>query len=74
MGDGFFRKGCKQDGGAIMVYAQPWKPRTSLAVMPVRPGLALIGADAQIPFTPGKAKVDRLVMGLILPYWDNIRP
>jgi ABC-type transport system substrate-binding protein len=33
--------------------------------------LVIVGAEAQ---TQGKAKVDRLVMGLILPYRDYMRP
>ena len=39
------------------------------------PILLLLAAPAvaQTP-TPGKAKVDRLVMGLITPYLDYVRP
>ena len=36
--------------------------------------LTLGSTEAQTPTTTGKAKVDRLVMGLILPYRDYMRP
>jgi hypothetical protein len=36
--------------------------------------LALGQAEAQTPPAPDKAKVERLIMGLITPYLDYMRP
>jgi ABC-type transport system substrate-binding protein len=43
-------------------------------VVPALLSLALVQAAAQTQPAAGKAKVDRLVMGLITPYLDYIRP
>ena len=43
-------------------------------VVPVLLSLALMQAEAQTQPATGKAKVDRLVMGLITPYLDYWRP
>src|SRR6266571_9086340 len=54
--------------------AQCWKIKVSLLTVPMLLILGLVGAEAQAPTAAGKAKVDRLVMGLILPYRDYWRP
>src|SRR5262249_10915772 len=43
----------------------------SLLLLPM---LLLVSATTAGAQTPGKAKVDRLVMGLITPYLDYVRP
>jgi ABC-type transport system substrate-binding protein len=53
---------------------QPWKLKALVVMIPMLLALALAGAEAQAPATAGKAKVDRLVMGLINPYLDYFRP
>src|SRR5712691_4380858 len=60
-------------GGGLMVGARIWKPQRLLFMLLV---LVFIqgGATAQAQPAAGKAKVDRLVMGLILPYRDYWRP
>src|SRR5712691_2870149 len=60
-------------GGGLMVGARIWKPQRLLFMLLV---LVLLqgGAAAQAQPAAGKAKVDRLVMGLILPYRDYWRP
>jgi ABC-type transport system substrate-binding protein len=58
----------------MMVRVRRWKPKTLFCMLPVLLALVLTGAAAQTPPTAGKAKVDRLVMGLITPYHDYIRP
>ena len=57
-----------------MVHARGWKTVIVLCIVPALLCLALMQADAQTQPTAGKAKVDRLVMGLITPYLDYIRP
>ena len=51
-----------------------WKPRVSVLAVPLLLLLVLAGAEAQAPAASGKAKVDRLVMGLIEKYRDYMRP
>jgi ABC-type transport system substrate-binding protein len=51
-----------------------WKPQALFLVVPVLLVLLLPGNQAQGQSAAGSAKVDRLVMGLILPYRDYIRP
>src|SRR5215475_4674572 len=48
------------------------KPHIVFLIMPLLLVLLLPSAQAQI--TAGQAKVDRLVMGLITPYLDYVRP
>src|SRR5262247_3951274 len=48
------------------------KPYLLFFVVPIL--LVLLSAGAQAQPAAGKAKVDRLVMGLILPYRDYWRP
>src|SRR5207245_636561 len=50
--------------------------RRTLLFVPASAHLPLViaGAQAQTPAAAGKAKVDRLVMGLIEKYRDYIRP
>ena len=57
-----------------MVYVRGWKPNTLFCMLPVLLALTLTSVEAQTQPTAGKAKVDRLVMGLITPYLDYIRP
>jgi peptide/nickel transport system substrate-binding protein len=54
-----------------MAHTRFWKPTVLLYMLSVLLGIA--AASAQAP-AAGKAKVDRLVMGLILPYRDYMRP
>ena len=54
--------------------AQFWKNTVLLLTVPMLLTLGLVRAEAQAPAAAGKAKVDRLVMGLILPYRDYWRP
>ena len=54
--------------------AQFWKSTALLLAVSMLLTLGLVRAEAQAPTTAGKAKVDRLVMGLILPYRDYWRP
>jgi peptide/nickel transport system substrate-binding protein len=49
-----------------------WKPHILFITVSMLLVLGLAGAQAQQ--ASGKAKVDRLVMGLILPYLDYMRP
>ncbi len=51
-----------------------WKSTVLFLAVPMLLCLRLAGAEAQAPATPGKAKVDRMVMGLITPYLDYMRP
>jgi ABC-type transport system substrate-binding protein len=60
-------------GGTTMVQTRFWKPKALLRLLPVLL-LALTSASAQGQPATGKAKVDRLVMGLINPYRDYMRP
>ena len=57
-----------------MVYGRGWKFVIGLALAFALLSLALVRAEAQAPAAAGKAKVDRLVMGLITPYLDYWRP
>src|SRR5712691_6971119 len=59
--------------GKDMMHVRRWK-YTLLFIVPVLLSLALVQAEAQTQPVAGKAKVDRLVMGLITPYLDYIRP
>jgi ABC-type transport system substrate-binding protein len=55
-----------------MLQGSWWKTTVLLYTLPGLLVLASAGAEAQP--TAGKAKVDRLVMGLITPYLDYVRP
>jgi ABC-type transport system substrate-binding protein len=50
-----------------------WRSRAWLGLLPVLL-VALTGVKAETQPATGKAKVDRLVMGLINPYRDYVRP
>ena len=60
-------------GGGLMMGVRLWNLQRLLFIL-----LVLLcmrgGAAAQAQPAAGKAKVDRLVMGLILPYRDYMRP
>jgi len=56
-----------------MVETRFWKPNLLACLLPVLL-LVLTGVSAQAQPAAGKAKVDRLVMGLIIPYRDYMRP
>src|SRR5712664_2297000 len=64
----------KQNGGATMKQMQFWKPGVWFLAVLLLLLLVLAGAEAQAPAASGKAKVDRLVMGLIEKYRDYMRP
>ncbi len=51
-----------------------WKLQMLFLVVPMLLILLLASNQAQAQTAAGKAKVDRLVMGLILPYRDYMRP
>ncbi len=55
-----------------MMHLRLWKPQLFFILFVLF--LMMAGAEAQAPATPGKAKVDRLVMGLIEKYRDYWRP
>src|SRR5215510_5775027 len=57
-----------------MLYRRGRKSVLWLCIMLTLLSLALVQAQAQTQPTAGKAKVDRLVMGLITPYLDYMRP
>ena len=52
-----------------MVQTRLWRSNVLVCLLPVLL-LALTGVSAQAQPAAGKAKVDRLVMGLINPYRD----
>ena len=54
-----------------MRYVRRWR-WVLVCIVPVL--LSLAPAEAQTQPAAGKAKVDRLVMGLITPYLDYMRP
>ena len=56
-----------------MMHVRRWR-YALLLLVPVLLSLALVQAEAQTQPAAGKAKVDRLVMGLITPYLDYMRP
>jgi peptide/nickel transport system substrate-binding protein len=56
-----------------MAHTRFWTPTVVLCLLPMLLVLGLAAASAQAP-AAGKAKVDRLVMGLITPYLDYMRP
>jgi ABC-type transport system substrate-binding protein len=56
-----------------MVQTRFWRLNTLLRLLPVL-FLVLTGVSAQAQPATGKPKVDRLVMGLINPYRDYMRP
>src|SRR5258705_12374632 len=56
-----------------MVHVRRWKSAL-LLIVSVLLSLALGQTEAQAQPAAGKAKVDRLVMGLINPYRDYMRP
>ena len=56
-----------------MVQTRSWKLNVLVGLLPVL-FLVLTRVSAQAQPATGKAKVDRLVMGLINPYRDYMRP
>src|SRR5215472_15500446 len=64
------------EGGKAMMYVRSRRCALFYIIVLALLSLALVlvQADAQPQPTAGKAKVDRLVMGLITPYLDYIRP
>ena len=56
-----------------MVQTRLWRSNVLVCLLPVLL-LALTGVSAQAQPAAGKTKVDRLVMGLINPYRDYMRP
>src|SRR3989441_8915445 len=57
-----------------MVHRRGWKFVIGLFIAVALLSLMRVRADAETAPTAGKAKVDRLIMGLITPYLDYIRP
>src|SRR5713101_4514110 len=55
-----------------MMHLRLWKPQLFFILFVLF--LMMAAAEAQAPATPGKAKADRLVMGLIEKYRDYWRP
>src|SRR5262249_36849678 len=68
------RTWCKYDGDATMQQTRFWKPKILFFAVPMLLLLLLSGAQAQAPAASGKAKADRLVLGLIETYRDYWRP
>src|SRR5437660_12661081 len=62
------------NGGATMQQVRFWKPRVSFLAVSLLLLVVVAGAEAQAPAASGKAKADRLVMGLIEKYRDYVRP
>src|SRR5882724_8874334 len=60
--------------GKGMVHARGWKSVIWLCIVLALLSLELVQAEAQTQPAAGRAKVERLVMGLITPYLDYIRP
>ena len=61
------------NGGVIMMHRRVWKLTVLCLTVSAVLLLGTAGAQAQTQ-AAGQAKVDRLVMGLILPYRDYVRP
>src|SRR5439155_9785037 len=59
--------------GKAMMHVRRWK-YALLLLVPALFSLVLVQAEAQAQQAAGKAKVERLVMGLITPYLDYMRP
>src|SRR5262245_22642905 len=59
--------------GKAKMHVRRWKCAFLFLVLALL-SLAWVQAEAQTQPATGKAKVDRLVMGLITPYLDYIRP
>ena len=57
-----------------MRQARFWKRKVLFLAVPMLLFLMMADAEAQAQPAAGKAKADRLVMGLILPYRDYMRP
>jgi len=57
----------------MMAHTRFWKPAAVLCMLPMLLVLGRAAASAQAPAT-GKAKVDSLVLGLMTPYLDYMRP
>jgi ABC-type transport system substrate-binding protein len=57
-----------------MMQTRLWQLMVLLLLLVPALLLGAVGAQAQSQSTAGKAKVERLVMGLILPYRDYMRP
>src|SRR3989441_3051969 len=57
-----------------MVHRRGWKFVIGLCIALALLSLVLVQAEAQTQQAAGKVKVDRLIMGLITPYLDYIRP
>ena len=57
-----------------MMHTRVWKLTVLCLTVSASLLLGIAGAQAQTPAAAGKAKVDRLVMGLIEKYRDYIRP
>ena len=62
------------NGGVIMMQRRVWKLTVLCLTVSAVLLLGRPGAQAQTPAAAGKAKVDRLVMGLIEKYRDYWRP
>src|SRR5262249_29836977 len=63
-----------RNGGATMQQMRFWKSRVVFFVVPLVLLVVLVRAEAQTPAASGKAKADRLVLGLIEKYRDYVRP
>jgi peptide/nickel transport system substrate-binding protein len=57
----------------MMAHTRFWKPTAVLCLLPLLLVLEMAAASAQAP-AAGMAKVDRLVLGLMTPYLDYLRP